>query len=100
MPSRAPIASKLGDVHNLSGDLIGTSDARGCGQNFYYDGTGRLIAEDYSPCEAHHAPYVTLDFAPARAWMFSTTSTRYQPRRVPHQQSQQRNIQAALPQVR
>jgi RHS repeat-associated protein len=43
--------------YNNAGDLIGTSDARGCGQNFYYDGAGRLTAEDYAPCEAHHEPY-------------------------------------------
>jgi RHS repeat-associated protein len=46
-------------VYNAAGDLVGTSDARGCGQNFHYDGAGRLIAEDYSPCEKIHALYVT-----------------------------------------
>ena len=30
--------------------LVGTSDARGCGANFFYDGLGRKIGEDYSPC--------------------------------------------------
>jgi RHS repeat-associated protein len=44
-------------AYNDAGDLIGTSDARGCGQNFFYDGTGRLTAEDYAPCESHHAAY-------------------------------------------
>jgi RHS repeat-associated protein len=39
------------------GDLIGTSDARGCGQNFFYDGAGRILGEDYAPCEAHHPTY-------------------------------------------
>jgi YD repeat-containing protein len=34
---------------NDAGDLVGTSDARGCGQNFFYDYAGRM-AEDYSPC--------------------------------------------------
>ena len=43
--------------YNLAGDLIGTSDARGCGQNFYYDGAGRILGEDYAPCEDHQALY-------------------------------------------
>ncbi|MCB9575836.1 MAG: VCBS repeat-containing protein [Polyangiaceae bacterium] len=42
-------------VYNDSGDLVGTSDARGCGENFAYDGVGRLKWEDYSPCRAY--PY-------------------------------------------
>jgi len=44
-------------LYNAVGDLIGTSDARGCGQNFTYDGAGRMLAEDYAPCESHHAAY-------------------------------------------
>ena len=42
-----------------AGELIGTSDARGCGQNFFYDGAGRITGEDYAPCEPHHAPYTS-----------------------------------------
>ena len=41
-------------AYDDAGDLVGTSDARGCGVNFTYDGAGRLTTEDYSPCEAHH----------------------------------------------
>ena len=44
-------------VYNDAGDLVATSDARGCGSNFEYDGAGRLLGEDYSPCEATHADY-------------------------------------------
>ncbi len=44
-------------AYNDAGDLVGTSDARGCGVNFAYDAAGRLVGEDYSPCEAHHADY-------------------------------------------
>ena len=44
-------------AYNDAGDLVGTSDARGCGVNFDYDGVGRLLSEDYSPCESHHALY-------------------------------------------
>jgi RHS repeat-associated protein len=46
-------------VYNDAGDLVGTSDARGCGVNFKYDGAGRLQYEDYSPCESHHLTYTT-----------------------------------------
>src|SRR4029078_9454804 len=36
-------------AYNDAGDLVGTSDARGCGENFRYDAQGRLVIEDYSP---------------------------------------------------
>ncbi|MCA9631871.1 MAG: hypothetical protein KC766_29660, partial [Myxococcales bacterium] len=44
-------------LYNASGELVGTSDARGCGVNFAYDGVGRLQYEDYSPCKAGHQAY-------------------------------------------
>jgi RHS repeat-associated protein len=44
-------------VYDDSGRLVGTSDARKCGANFSYDAAGRLLGEDYSPCEDHHEPY-------------------------------------------
>ncbi len=44
-------------AYNDAGDLVGTSDARGCGINFTYDGLGRLLTEDYSPCETQHQAY-------------------------------------------
>jgi RHS repeat-associated protein len=44
-------------AYNDAGDLVGTSDARGCGSNFHYDGAGRLLFEDYSPCKSNHRPY-------------------------------------------
>ncbi|MEO8905254.1 MAG: toxin TcdB middle/N-terminal domain-containing protein [Polyangiaceae bacterium] len=37
-------------AYDYSGQLVGTSDARGCGENFTYDSAGRLTTEDYSPC--------------------------------------------------
>ncbi len=37
-------------AYDDAGDLVGTSDARGCGENFTYDGAGRLLTEDYVPC--------------------------------------------------
>lgn len=63
-------------AYDDAGDLVGTSDARGCGQNFYYDGAGRLFGEDYSPCIAQHlvysAPQVT---AASRSNPAALTST-------------------------
>jgi YD repeat-containing protein len=44
-------------AYDDNGDLVGTSDARGCGENYYYDTGGRLVAEDYSPCLSAQPPY-------------------------------------------
>ncbi len=49
-------------AYDDAGELVGTSDARGCGANYHYDAAGRLLAEDYSPCVATHAPYSEPDF--------------------------------------
>jgi RHS repeat-associated protein len=37
-------------AYDDSGDLVGVSDARGCGESIYYNTLGQRIAEDYSPC--------------------------------------------------
>lgn len=50
-------------AYNDLGQLVGTSDARGCGINFHFDAAGRKIGEDYSPCLAHHADYTAPDLA-------------------------------------
>ncbi|MGH7297511.1 MAG: RHS repeat domain-containing protein [Polyangiaceae bacterium] len=44
-------------AYNDNGELVATSDARGCGENFLRDRLGRIVAEDYSPCESTQAPY-------------------------------------------
>jgi RHS repeat-associated protein len=44
-------------AYNDSGELVGTSDPRGCGRNIFYDPLGRLTAEDYWPCTADQADY-------------------------------------------
>ena len=44
-------------VYDDAGELVGTSDARGCGVNYAYDPAGRLLSEDYSPCAIEQAPY-------------------------------------------
>ena len=44
-------------AYNVSGQLVGTSDARGCGENLFHDNAGRIIAEDYSPCDSAQPGY-------------------------------------------
>ncbi|MBA3842639.1 MAG: VCBS repeat-containing protein [Actinobacteria bacterium] len=44
-------------AYDDAGQLVGTSDARGCGKNLIYDGAGRTVAEDFSPCLASQEPY-------------------------------------------
>src|SRR6185503_15002410 len=46
-------------AYNDAGDLVGYSDARGCGANYHFDRGGRLIAEDRSPCVAGQPAYST-----------------------------------------
>jgi len=50
-------------AYNDAGDLVGTSDARGCGTNYTYDAAGRVTSEDYSPCEAAHEAYSSPNFS-------------------------------------
>jgi RHS repeat-associated protein len=47
-----PNTSSWTYAYNDLGDLVGTADARGCGENLHYDGAGRLLYEDFSPCQA------------------------------------------------
>lgn len=47
-------------AYNDAGDLVGTSDARGCGVNYRFEAAGRLVAEDYSPCELGHPTYTAV----------------------------------------
>jgi RHS repeat-associated protein len=57
-PNTDPAAIKAWRyAYSDAGELVGSSDARGCGVNYFYDTAGRPIAEDRSPCEAHHEPY-------------------------------------------
>ena len=50
-------------AYNDTGNLVGTSDARGCGVNLHYDRAGRLLAEDYARCESHHPLYTPPNLA-------------------------------------
>jgi RHS repeat-associated protein len=53
-------------LHNVAGDLVAVRDPRGCGQNFYYDLSGRLLGEQYVGCaEALVEHANTVDHVPA-----------------------------------
>jgi RHS repeat-associated protein len=48
-------------AYNDSGRVVGTSDARGCGENSFYDVAGRVVAVDYSPCVVGQQHYSPID---------------------------------------
>lgn len=50
-------------VYGWDNQLVGTSDARGCGWNLHYDHLRRLVAKDVSPCLRSHPPYTAPDLA-------------------------------------
>lgn len=50
-------------AYDWSGRLVGTSDARGCGWNSFYDRLGRMIATDLSPCLRSQAAYTAPNLA-------------------------------------
>ncbi len=63
-PSTPPSAMKAWRyAYDRLGRLVGTSDARGCGTNFYYLADGRPLGEDYSPCKAEHTLYTAPDLS-------------------------------------
>jgi RHS repeat-associated protein len=64
------------------GRLVGTSDARGCGVNFHYDGLGRIRGEDYSPCEASHEPYTTPDPVTGEGFEVLYSYDEYEPDQI------------------
>ena len=64
-------------AYDYAGELVGTSDARGCGSNYHYDQAGRLVAEDYSPCRSHHDPYSAPDLTTGEGTEVFTTYDAY-----------------------
>jgi RHS repeat-associated protein len=50
-------------VYDNEGRMVGTSDARGCGENLFYDALGRTIALDFSPCNASQPNYTPPNLA-------------------------------------
>jgi RHS repeat-associated protein len=55
-------------VWDDAGRLVGTSDARGCGVNYHYDGLSRLIGEDYSPCLTSQPAYTSPNFVTGKGF--------------------------------
>ena len=53
-------------AYDAEGRLVGTSDARGCGENLFRDVAGRVLAADYSPCLPAPAqdPYTPATITP------------------------------------
>jgi len=64
------------------GQLVGTSDARGCGKNLFYDLLGRAVAEDYSPCLPSHAPYTSPDLVTGNGTEVFNQYDYYEPGQV------------------
>jgi RHS repeat-associated protein len=50
-------------AYDDAGDLVGTSDARGCGHNRFFDAGGREVAQDYSPCLNTQPAYTAPNLA-------------------------------------
>jgi RHS repeat-associated protein len=48
-------------AYTIEGELVGTSDARGCGVNYHYEPSGRPLGEDFSPCREEHVEYSAPD---------------------------------------
>ncbi|MFI5297732.1 MAG: toxin TcdB middle/N-terminal domain-containing protein [Polyangiales bacterium] len=64
-------------AYDDAGDLVGTSDARGCGVDFGYDAGGRLTSETYSPCTADHIPNSSA--SPDVEYVYDTGAVHFDP---------------------
>src|SRR5690606_15534970 len=62
-----------------AGRLVGTSDARGCGVNFYYDRLDRVIGEVDYPCLAEHEPHTEPNLSPAEGLEVAYHYDAYEP---------------------
>ncbi len=60
-PDGTPAGQNWRYLFNRVGDLVAVRDPRGCGQNFYYDRAGRLVAENYIGCDEAQASGDTSD---------------------------------------
>jgi RHS repeat-associated protein len=56
-PDASGVSHSWRYVYDSEGRLVGSSDARGCGKNLYYDALGRILAEDFSPCTPDQPSY-------------------------------------------
>jgi RHS repeat-associated protein len=50
-------------AYNDAGQLVGTSDARNCGEILQYDPLGRLLGEDYAPCTSQQPTYTPANWS-------------------------------------
>lgn len=55
--TRAAALTTLRYAYNDAGDMVGTSDTRGCGVNYTYDALGRTLTEDLLPCSSDQPAY-------------------------------------------
>lgn len=60
-PDAAGVRRAWRYVYDSEGRIVGTSDARGCGKNLFYDAVGRIRAEDFSPCAESQVAYTEPD---------------------------------------
>lgn len=74
--------SNLRYAWDVAGRLVGTSDARGCGVNLYYDGLNRVVGEDYSPCLTTHRAYSAPDLANGTGLEVFNRYDQYEPAQV------------------
>jgi RHS repeat-associated protein len=70
-------------AYDAIGDLVGTSDARGCGINFTYDGVGRETSEDYIPCTADQPAHTAPNLATGAGAEVFNVYDSYQPGGAP-----------------
>lgn len=70
-----------------AGRLVGTSDARGCGVNFYYDGLDRLLGEDYSPCLTSQPAYTAPNLRTGEGLEAFYRYDKYEPDQVSPEQN-------------
>ena len=68
-----------GYAYDDSGRLVATTDARGCGKNIYYDALGRVLAADFSPCDASQPAYTPPDLTTGDGTEAFYRYDRYEP---------------------
>jgi RHS repeat-associated protein len=84
-PNTSRVSDKVGwgYTYDDSGRLVATTDARGCGKNIYYDTLGRVLAEDFSPCDASQPAYTPPDLTTGDGTEVFYRYDRYEPGHPP-----------------
>lgn len=65
-------------IYTRDGKLLGANDARGCGVDYYYDGLGRMVGEDYSPCSWRQPYYTPANLATGEGFEVAYTYDAYE----------------------